>query len=147
MSQSIPDNHLVQGPVNPQWASQASSALPKDYGAAASFLGIIRRDASDQKGTVVEAIDYSAYGPMAEAIFRKIEEQILRQYDIGICWIRHSVGLVKAGEASMLVLVASTHRAAAFDALQAAVETVKAEAPVWKRELLNDGSHRWVDAL
>ena len=147
MSQKIPDNHLVQGPVDPAWASQASAALPEGQGAAASFLGIIRRDAGDQEGTAVDAIDYSAYGPMAEEIFRNIEEQVLEQHDIGLCWIRHSVGMVKAGEASMLVFVASAHRAAAFDALRAAVEAVKAEAPVWKRELFNDGSHRWVDAL
>lgn len=123
-----------------QMFSQAAAA---GIGAMASFQGIIRADA--WQGQTVQAMEYSAYLPLAERLFAQMEQRITEQYGLRELRIWHSLGLVHAGECSMLVLAASGHRAEAFEGLRAAVEAVKAEAPVWKRERFASGQYRWVE--
>ena len=60
---------------------------------------------------------------------------------------RHFGGVAAVDEASIAVVVASPHRAAAFDACRAIVEAVKADVPIFKRELWDDGRGSWVDGL
>jgi molybdopterin synthase catalytic subunit len=123
--------------------AQPESTVSHATGAVASFQGIIRAD--HWQGQVVEAIEYSAYLPLAERLFTDMEQRIANLYKLEALRIWHSLGLVRAGECSMLVLAAAGHRAEAFDGLRAAVEAVKAEAPVWKRELFASGAYRWVE--
>lgn len=128
---------LNRGPL----AQKLTEHLP---GAIATFAGIIRADKSENKA--VSAIEYSAHEPMAEKIFQQIHDEILKRFDIQSVNIKHSVGLVKAGETSMIVEVHSKHRAAAFEALRETVELIKARAPVWKKEIYDDGEHEWMNA-
>jgi len=142
--QTMNPSHFIEGPLQPDWIQAQMSLRPaSQIGALASFQGIIRADAvRDQK---VVAIEYSAYIPLAERLLHEMEQRIQRQFGLGGLRIWHSLGRVPAGECSMLVLAASGHRAEAFDGLRAAVEAVKAEAPVWKRELFASGQYRWVE--
>ena len=128
---------LIDEPVN-------SIPSGSNCGAQATFLGIIRSDKVD--GKQVKAIEYSAFEPMAEKVFQQIQDEIMSRFDIESLVIQHSTGMVKAGEASMLVEVGSRHRAAAFDALRETVELIKEKAPVWKKEMYDEGSHIWVNA-
>lgn len=102
------------------------------------FLGCIRPDPVAGAGPV-SAIAYEAYAPMAERILADLEQAVARQSGAAVCCIRHSIGAVKAGEASLWVGVAAKHRAEAFEALRLAVERIKAEAPVWKWEVFAGG--------
>jgi len=129
---------LQTGPLS------TSQDIPANSGAVATFSGIIRADKT--AGKVVSAIEYSAFEPMAEKIFRQIHDEILARYDIQSITIKHSIGILKAGESSMLVEVHSKHRAEAFDSLREAVELIKEKAPVWKKEIYEDGTHNWVNA-
>lgn len=135
--------YLVRGPLDVQLLYRGLSQDAEGCGAIATFSGIIRPDSPN--GSAVTEIEYSAYGGMAEKIFLEIEQEVLIQFEPKKILIRHSIGTVPAGEASMWIGVASKHRAAAFDALRAATELIKAKAPVWKKEHFKDGSTRWVE--
>ena len=110
-------------------------------GAVATFVGLVRDHDPSVEGRVV-GLDYSAH-PTAEAVLRGIVEKALTDDVLGIA-VSHRVGHLAVGEAAIVAAVATAHRAEAFEVCRALVETVKAELPVWKREVLEDGSHVWV---
>lgn len=141
----LPDEHLIDGPLDPAWAGEWTHAAGQgaEAGAVAHFLGLIRADAV--AGRRVAAITYSAYRPMAERLLGELEARVAEAEGLHALRVWHSVGTVAAGQASMLVAVAAGHRAEAFAGLRAAVEAVKASAPVWKYERFEGtGDGRWV---
>ena len=144
MEKADNNDFWVKGPI-------PASVIPNLYntnngtaGANAIFLGIIRSDTVE--GNQVREIEYSAYRKMAEKTFDEIQKQVCSEHKIVELTILHSIGTVKAGETSMLIFVASKHRAAAFAALRQAVELIKEKAPVWKKEIYEDETHIWVNA-
>lgn len=109
-------------------------------GAIATFLGIVRDHDPSVDGEVT-ALEYSAH-PDAQRIL----EAICASHDqpeVAIA-VTHRVGLLSVGEAAFVAAVASAHRREALDTLSALVEHIKADLPVWKKEILADGSHIWV---
>lgn len=112
-------------------------------GGTAIFLGTVRDHAPDLDGVV--ALEYSAYPQMAEKVLADIAAELLRDHPAvtGIALL-HAVGELAVGAHTVLVVCASAHRAAAFDACRDALERVKDRVPVWKREITADGGHRWV---
>ena len=111
-------------------------------GAVATFAGLVRDHDPSVEGRVV-ALEYSAH-PDAERVLRSITEAVAADDEILGVAVSHRVGHLAVGQAAIVAAVSSAHRAAAFDACRRLVETVKAELPVWKREILEDGSHVWV---
>ena len=110
------------------------------FGAVATFLGVVRDHDPSVEGEVV-ALEYSAH-PDALAVL----EALCARHDgpdVAIA-VTHRVGRLGVGEAALVAAVASAHRREALDTLGALVETIKAELPVWKKEILADGSHTWV---
>jgi molybdopterin synthase catalytic subunit len=65
-------------------------------------------------------------------------------HDVLAVAVSHRVGLVRVGKAAIVVAVATAHRARAFEVCRGLVESVKADLPIWKREVLADGSNAWV---
>ena len=111
-------------------------------GAVATFLGLVRDHDPSVDGAVV-GLDYSAH-PDAGAVLASLAADAAdRDGVLGVA-VSHRVGMLAVGEAAIVAAVASAHRELAFDVCRALVETVKAELPVWKREVLADGSHVWV---
>ncbi|WP_456844923.1 molybdenum cofactor biosynthesis protein MoaE [Cellulomonas sp. P5_C6] len=110
-------------------------------GAVATFVGLVRDHDPSVEGRVV-GLDYSAH-PSAADVLERIARAALTDDVLGIA-VSHRVGHLAVGEAAIVAAVATSHRAEAFDVCRALVETVKAELPVWKREVLEDGSHVWV---
>ncbi|KQY46305.1 molybdenum cofactor biosynthesis protein MoaE [Cellulomonas sp. Root137] len=110
-------------------------------GAVATFVGLVRDHDPSVEGRVV-GLDYTAH-PTAEAVLQRIAHDALTDDVLGIA-VSHRVGHLAVGEAAIVAAVATAHRAEAFEVCRALVETVKAELPVWKREVLEDGSHVWV---
>ena len=110
-------------------------------GAVATFVGLVRDHDPSVEGRVV-ALDYTAH-PDAQVVLARIAQVALTDGVLGIA-VSHRTGHLAVGEAAIVAAVATAHRAEAFDVCRALVETVKAELPVWKREVLEDGSHVWV---
>lgn len=112
-------------------------------GGTAVFLGTVRDHAADIDDVV--GLDYSAYPEMAERVLDRLARELLDAYPslTGIALL-HAVGDLAVGDHTVLIVCCSAHRAEAFDACRDALERVKDEAPVWKRERSADGAHRWV---
>lgn len=122
-----------------------SSVAHPGSGAVVLFLGTVR-DNSEAGG--VERIEYEAYEPMAEKRLAETERAVKRMWPTttGVK-IVHRVGGLTVGEVSVAVAVSSPHRAEAFEACRNAVETIKRDVPIWKREKLSDGSEVWVEGV
>ncbi|MDB9313696.1 molybdenum cofactor biosynthesis protein MoaE [Spirulina sp. CS-785/01] len=111
-------------------------------GAVVLMSGTVR-DNTDGKPVVF--LEYQAYEPMALEIFRQIATHIRQQWpDINQIVIHHRIGRLQIGEISVLVAVGSPHRAEAFAACRYAIDTLKHNAPIWKKEHFSDGSGTWV---
>jgi molybdopterin synthase catalytic subunit len=111
-------------------------------GALCLFVGVVR-DHND--GHPTTAIEYEAYGPMAEAEMARIAEGLARDFPDARVRMRHRVGRLNVGEPSVAIAAVAPHRAEAFAACRAAIDRVKATVPIWKKEFHPDGSSEWVD--
>ena len=130
---------VVEGPLDLQFHVEHVSD-PR-AGAVATFVGLVRDHDPSVEGRVV-GLDYTAH-PTAQDVLRRIAQAALTDDVIGVA-VSHRIGHLAVGEAAIVAAVSTAHRAEAFDVCRALVETVKAELPVWKREVLEDGSHVWV---
>ena len=123
-------------------AALAASVAGEGLGGTAAFVGTVRRSAED--GDVV-GIEYSAYEPMAEAEFDRILTEAAQRWPMARVAVRHRLGLVRTGEASVVVAAAAPHRAEAFAACRFVIDETKRRVPVWKKEHLASGAARWVE--
>ncbi|MDP2935426.1 MAG: molybdenum cofactor biosynthesis protein MoaE [Dehalococcoidia bacterium] len=105
-------------------------------GAITIFVGTVR-DVS--KGRKVLYLEYEAYKEMAEKKLAEIGEEIKSRWGLERVAITHRVGRLALGEASVVIAVASPHRAEAFEACRYAIETLKKTVPIWKKEVWEDG--------
>lgn len=112
-------------------------------GGTCAFLGTVRSDTSAEDG--VTGIEYSGYEQMVEAEFARILAEVCARWPDVKPRVRHRLGLVPRGEASIGIVAAAPHRARAFDACRYIIEAVKQRVPIWKRELHEDGTAVWVD--
>ncbi len=109
-------------------------------GAVLLFEGTVR---DSHRGRAVTRLDYDAYHPMAlEALGRIVRELEADGDDLAVV-IVHRLGTVAAGETSVVIAVASPHRDAAYRASRQALERLKREVPIWKREHYADGEAEW----
>ena len=111
-------------------------------GALCLFAGVVR-DNNDGRATT--AIQYEAYGPMAESEMARIAEGLAREFPGVKIVMKHRVGRLVVGDASVAIAAVSAHRADAFAACRAAIDRVKTTVPIWKKEFHPDGSSDWVD--
>jgi molybdopterin synthase catalytic subunit len=120
----------------------AAKVAGPDRGAISTFLGTVR--AGPEDGPVVR-IEYSAYESMLEQEFgRIVAETEARWPGVAVAAV-HRLGDVPLGEASIGIAVGAPRRAAALDACRHVIEEAKRRLPVWKREILADGSAVWRD--
>jgi molybdopterin synthase catalytic subunit len=110
-------------------------------GALVTFEGVVRDNA---RGRAVAALEYEAYAEMAEPQMRAIATEAQRRWGTQHIAIAHRLGRLAIGEASVIVIVASPHRADAFAACRYCIDTLKATVPIWKKEIGPDGAS-WVD--
>ncbi|MBL0309314.1 MAG: molybdenum cofactor biosynthesis protein MoaE [Bacteroidetes bacterium] len=143
MSEKKKHKVLISGAVTPDFiaSSIAKHSTKTDIGAHDIFLGQVRNDVID--GKTVQAIDYTAYEEMAEEKFHEIREAAFAKFSLTCMHLYHSLGKVKAGEISLFVFVSSSHRADAFDACRFIVEEIKANVPIWGKEIFEDETHSW----
>ena len=124
-------------------AAHLTAVADTRAGAVATFVGQVRDHDPSVTGEV-SALEYSAHPDAAAELSRIADDVAARHPDVLALAVSHRVGLLEVGEPAVVAAVASAHRAAAFAACSDLVEQVKAELPVWKREVLTDGSHVWV---
>lgn len=129
---------LADGPLDVPRAL-AEVAGPS-RGAVVLFLGTVR---GSHRGRAVERLTYSAYRPMAENALERIAGDLEREHQNLRVAIVHRLGEVAVGEASVAIAVAAPHRAAAYQASRTALERLKAEVPIWKREHYAGGEAAW----
>lgn len=111
-------------------------------GAVVVMSGMVRNQTD---GKPVVALEYQAYEPMAIEVFKQIAAQIRAQWtDVTRVVIHHRTGKLAIGEISVLVAVGCPHRTEAFEACKYAIDTLKHNAPIWKKEHWEDGSTSWV---
>jgi molybdopterin converting factor subunit 1 len=113
---------------------------PQD-GAVAIFEGIVR---NHSRGRRTRFLEYEAYEDMALKQMESLADQSLSQFQIRDVAIVHRLGHLEIGETSVLIVVASAHRAAAFDACRWLIDTLKRTVPIWKKEYFEDGAV-WAD--
>jgi len=92
----------------------------------------------------VTGIEYSAYDAMAEGELDRLIAEARERWPEARIAVRHRLGLVPVGEASIVIAVGAPHRAEAFAACRFAIEEVKRRLPVWKKEYHRDGTAVWV---
>jgi molybdopterin synthase catalytic subunit len=105
-------------------------------GAAVVFEGVVR---DNTRGRRTLYLDYEAYEDMAVKQMEELSEQALSRFPIRDVAILHRLGRLEIGETSVLIVVASGHRAAAFDACRWLIDTLKRTVPIWKKEYFEDG--------
>ena len=113
----------------------------KEIGGHSIFLGQVRADVIAEKK--VTAIEYTTYKEMALEKMHEIREDIFEKYPLTCMHVYHSLGKVEAGEISLFVFTSSAHRKPAIDACNETVERIKAELPVWGKELFEDETYQW----
>ncbi|HUP23053.1 MAG TPA: molybdenum cofactor biosynthesis protein MoaE [Thermoanaerobaculia bacterium] len=109
-------------------------------GALVLFVGTVR---DTFRGRAVERITYSGYTAMAQARLARIVEELEREHPGGRVAIVHRLGTLAVGEASVVIAVTTPHREAAYEASRRALERLKREVPIWKREHYRDGGAAW----
>lgn len=120
---------LTRDPID--FAGLTERVRSPHAGAVVLFLGTVR----DLTGDVVtEALDYTAYEPMAERQLAALEADLRRRWPVQGCVLIHRLGRLAVGEVSVAVAVSCPHRAEAFDAGRYAIDSLKRIVPVWKAE-------------
>ena len=110
-------------------------------GTALAFEGIVR---NQTRGRKTLYLDYEAYEPMALQEMEALASEALSKFQVRDVAIVHRLGRLQIGETSVLIAVASAHRAAAFDACRWLIDTLKRRVPIWKKEYFEDGA-AWAD--
>lgn len=121
-----------------------NSVKDKNAGATAIFFGTVREN--HEIGKIV-GMSYESYLEMAEDRMKRIEKIISRKWNIRRVRMIHRIGELSVGEVSVAVAISAPHRSEAFSACRYAVEKIKREVPIWKKERIVGGKEIWVNGL
>ena len=111
-----------------------------EAGAIATFVGTTR---VHSRGRAVERLEYEAYPGMAEKVMAEIADELKRRYDVCEIAIHHRTGTVEIGDASVVIAVSAPHRQDALAACKDAIDTLKVQVPLWKKEIY-EGGEEWI---
>jgi len=135
----LPHAAIVRGVIDTRHV--VNSLKRGEDGAALVFEGVVRNQTRGRKTLYLE---YEAYEEMALVQLEKLAAESLEKFQIRDVAIVHRLGRLEIGEASVLIAVASAHRAAAFEACRWLIDTLKRTVPIWKKEFFEDGAV-WAD--
>jgi MoaE-MoaD fusion protein len=126
---------LTRAPIDAQ--KIVSAAKRGEDGAVVVFDGIVR---NHSRGRQTLHLDYEAYEEMAVRQMRELGSKALERFSIRQVVMIHRLGRLEIGESSVLIIVASAHRSAAFEACRWLIDSIKQTVPIWKKETFADGS-------
>lgn len=129
---------IVKEAFDPQAEVAAFSAGRDDAGALVSFCGICRKDEA------VEELRLDQYEGFTRKEIARITEDVAARFSCPDLLVIHRVGVIRPGEAIVLVAALATHRANAFEAVKVLMDYLKTDAPLWKKETGPSGA-RWVE--
>ena len=130
---------IVRDPINTPCVM--ASLKRGDDGASLMFEGVVR---NQTRGRRTLYLEYEAYEEMALREMESLAAQALQKFQIRDVALVHRLGRIEIGETSVLIAVASAHRAAAFEACRWLIDTLKRTVPIWKKEFFEDGAV-WAD--
>lgn len=136
-------NVFQQGAISAEFIGNAIAKHQSKttIGAHDIFLGQIRADVID--GKEVKAIEYTAYEDMANQKIQAIRAAAFEKFNLECMHIYHSLGTVKAGEICFFVFVSGPRRNDVFNAIEYLVNTIKADAPIFGKEIFENDTHQW----
>ena len=111
-----------------------------EAGAIATFVGTTR---VRSRGRTVARLEYEAYAGMAEKVMGEIAAALKRRHDVCEIAIHHRTGVVEIGDPSVVIAVSAPHRQDALAACREAIDTLKEQVPLWKKEVYEDGEE-WI---
>ena len=143
MSEHKPKNIFTQGPIDPSFIANSiqQHSAKTAIGGHSIFLGQVRADVIE--GKTVTAIEYTAYEEMALEKMQQLREEIFSKYPLTCMHVHHSLGRIATGEVCFFVFTSSAHRKPAIDACNELVDRIKAELPIWGKELFDNDSYQW----
>lgn len=143
MSDRKPKNIFTAGPISASFIALSiqKHSTQTAIGGHSIFLGQVRADETEYG--IVSAIEYTAFEEMAIEKMHLIRQDIFAKYPLTCMHVHHSLGMVPAGEICLFVFTSSAHRKAAIDACSETVERLKAELPVWGKEIIEGDVHQW----
>lgn len=109
----------------------------RDAGGIATFTGNVR---GHSRGQEIEHLEYEAYVPMAERVMHDIVARLQNDVDGVRVAIHHRIGRLQVGETAVVIAASAPHRAQAFEACREAIEALKRDVPIWKREVSTQGA-------
>jgi len=121
-------------------AEAVAAENPTD-GAVVTFAGLVR---DHNQGRKVLFLEYEAYEPLAVKALQRILDESTEQWPSARLGLHHRIGRLELGEASVVIVAASAHRADAFAVTRYAIERVKQIVPIWKREHF-EGGDVWLE--
>ena len=120
---------------------RSSPRLPDEQaGAIATFQGTVRRQS---RGREVIALEYEAYGGMAEKVMAEIADGVKERYELCDVAVAHRVGRCEVGEMSVAIAVSAPHRQDALSACRDVIDELKERVPLWKKEVY-EGGEEWI---
>ena len=131
---------ITEKPIDVQKVIEVASAL--GAGGLTVFIGTVR---NTTKNKSVRWLEYECYEGMAVVEIKKIVDEASDRWNLLGHAISHRVGTLKPGEIAVVVAVSTPHRKESFEACQFIVDELKAKAPIWKKEVFEDGE-QWVSA-
>jgi molybdopterin synthase catalytic subunit/molybdopterin converting factor small subunit len=129
---------LTEDPVSLD--AVVNEVASEEAGAIATFSGTARRHS---RGRVVSYLDYEGYEGMAEEMMEKLAAGLKERYEVQEIAIHHRVGRVELGEPSVVIAVSAAHRADALAACKDAIDILKVDVPLWKKEVY-EGGEEWI---
>ena len=105
------------------------------------FIGVVR---GESRGRKVLRLEYEAHDVLAQEVIGKMIDEVKDKYGIIDAIVEHRIGRADVGEDVIYVIVSSSHRKEGFRALIELVNRIKREAPIWKKEVTDEGS-RWIE--
>jgi molybdopterin synthase catalytic subunit len=130
--------YLTDRPID--WQTLVKRVMRSSDGACVVFEGLVR---DQHEGKKVQSIFYDAYRPMAEKEISKIIDDIHAQFPQVAVALAHRLGVLKVGEASIVIACSSPHRGEAFQACRTIIDRFKQTVPIWKKER-GPGGEEWV---
>ncbi len=118
-------------------AAVAAVVRRNEAGAVLVFEGVTR---NHHQGREVVRLEYEAYAEMAELELNAMADTAIRKWPDVRLSIVHRLGVVKLGEASVVIAVSAPHRDVAYAASRFLIDTLKTKVPIWKKEVYTDGS-------
>lgn len=136
-------NIFQQGAILPDFVADSIAKHQSKTGIGAHdiFLGQVRADIVE--GNEVKAIEFTAYEDMANQKAHDVKEAAIEKFGLSCMHIHHSIGVVPVGGICIFVFVSAPHRKSVFEALKWSVNALKADVPIFGKELFEDDSYQW----